>query len=231
MGTRLKHIPFDIETAGFESTAEVTVVGLALPLGNRILLNADGRAVDTESLESQLATTFDVEIDLSTHRCEAELLTTLSKFVDSAIAPREYLLVAYNGERFNGGFDLPFLRTRYALQEQQWPFDGVPYADIYPLIRNRFNTAVDGEDRNDLVTASDVLVGDELSTLDPFDESSEAVEAFESGEFDALLAHNVADILRTAGLAGLAARFCGKSEFNLKSLTPTVRDPDLSSPQ
>lgn len=56
-------------------------------------------------------------------------------------------------------------------------------------------------------------------------------DAFEAGAFGPLLEHNVADVLRTKALASLAERYCGKSEFQLKSLTPSVRDPDLSPPR
>jgi uncharacterized protein YprB with RNaseH-like and TPR domain len=231
MGTRLTHIPFDIETSGFETTAQVTVVGITLPLGSRVLLNTNGHTVDQPGLEATLSEEFDTDVRLSVHESEYALLTALSDFVEETLAPREFLLVAYNGERFNGGFDLPFLRTRYVQQDIAWPFDGVPYADILPLIRNRFNTTVDGgEERNDLVAAYDVLIGGELSDKDPFDDSSEAVTAFETGAFDPLLAHNLADILRTEALATLAQHYCGTSEFDLKSLTPSIRDPNLTPP-
>lgn len=230
MGTRLTHVPLDIETTGFETSARVTVAGFALPLGVRVFLQTAGRGVETGPLEDRLADRFGTEVRLSVHDTEAELLHALTPFLAETVAARDYMLVAYNGERFDGGFDLPFLRTRYARQDIDWPFDGIPYADILPLVRTRFNTTVGGQERNDLVAAYETLVGDDLSTLDPFDASGDAVDAFETGDFQALLAHNVADILRTGALASLAERYCGKSEFDLKSLTPSVRDPDLSPP-
>ncbi|WP_336003381.1 hypothetical protein [Halorientalis halophila] len=230
MGTRLTHVPFDIETSGFETDAAVSVVGFSLPLGCRVFLNADGHPADADRLESRLSETFETAVQVRVHPDERALLEAVAAFLGEAVAPREYLLVAYNGERFNGGFDLPFLRTRYALLGLQWPFDDVPYADVLPLIRKRFNTTADGEDRNDLVTAYDTLVGNGLTAADPFDDSGEAVAAFEAGEFEPLLAHNVADVLRTGALASLAERFCGKSEFDLKSLTPSARDPALTDP-
>ncbi len=230
MSTRLTHVPLDIETAGFDTTAEVTVVGFTLPLGNRIFLNTGGREVDPTNIEAQLTATFETEIQLSAHQTERSLLEGVAEFAAEKLAPRDYLLIAYNGERFNGGFDLPFLRTRYTLQDHKWPFDGLPYADLLPVIQNRFNTSIDGEEQNGLVSAYDTLVGGNLTKCDPFDESEEAVIAFETGAFEQLLAHNLADILRTKALASLAEQYCGKSEFNLKSLTPSARDPDLTSP-
>jgi DNA polymerase III epsilon subunit-like protein len=231
MGTRLTHVAFDIETTGFETDAQVTVVGLCLPLGSRILVNTDQRPVDETRLEQRLAEHSGTELSLSSHRTETDLLGALATFLAETVAPRDYMLVAYNGERFNGGFDLPFLRTRYSLQGLDWPFDGIPYADILPLIRKRFNTTTDGEERNDLATAYETLADGELSELDPFSESDEVVDAFEAGDFEDLVTHNIADIHRTEALASLAERFCGKSEFDLKSLTPSARDPDLSRPR
>ncbi|MFB6119370.1 hypothetical protein [Halosegnis sp.] len=228
MGTRLTHIPFDIETTGFETSAQVTVVGFGLPLGCRVFLNADGRPADGESLQASLAATFDPAIRLSVHASEPALLEAVAAFCADTLAPREYLLVAYNGERFHGGFDLPFLRTRCARQGRDWPFDGIPYADILPLVQDRFNTTAAGEDHDDLVGAYEELVGGPLSARDPFADSGAAVDAFAAGEFQPLLAHNLADIRRTGALAALARQYCGTSEFSLRSLTPTARDPDLS---
>lgn len=231
MATRLQQVPFDIETAGFETSAQVTVVGFALPLGCRVFLNTDGRPADGDALAAELSDTFETEIQVCTHSTEAALLEALATFLADTVSAREYLLVAYNGERFNGGFDLPFLRTRYARQDRPWPFDGIPYADVLPLVRTRFNTTVDGDEHNDLVAAYETLVGGDLTALDPFEDSAAAVDAFADGDFEPLLAHNVADVQRTGALASLAERYCGKSEFDMKSLTPTIRDPALSSPR
>lgn len=228
MGTRLTHIPFDIETTGFAATASVSVVGFALPLGCRVFVNTTGTNVQADRLEHRVGTRFETEIKLSTHHSEQALLESVAEFLDDRIADREYLLVAYNGERFNGGFDLPFLRTRYLQRGLKWPFDSIPYADLLPIIKDRFNTTADGDEQNDLVGAYDVLIGGSLTECDPFVESNEAVAAFEAGEFEPLVAHNVADIRRTAELASVAQQYCGTSEFNLKSLTPSCRDPNLS---
>jgi hypothetical protein len=131
------------------------------------------------------------------------------------------LLVAYNGERWNGGFDLPFLRTRYATHGLRWPFADVPYADLLPLISDRFNTTVDGEEENSLTAAYEVLCGGSDGEIDPFDDSSEAVTAFAEGRYAELALHNLADVLRTRALGNVAERYCSKSEFQVKSLTPT----------
>jgi hypothetical protein len=229
MGKRLRHVPFDIETSGFTLDAQVTVIGISLPLGYRVLLNTAGRSVPVTPLETRLTDRFSEKIQLTVHDGEAVILDAFAEFLGNTVADREYLLVAYNGERFNGGFDLPFLRTRYATHQQDWPFDGISYADLLPLIQDRFNTTTADDTQNDLVGAYESLIGGPYTTEDPFTDSSEAVVAFESGEFEALLAHNIADVLRTKALASLAKQYCGKSEFSLKSLTPVCRDPALTS--
>ena len=211
----LRQVAFDIETTGFNADDIVTVVGFAVPLGVRVFVNTGSAAPDIGEVDG------DVVVKTSTHSSEHGLLTAVSGFVEERFRDADVLLVAYNGERWRGGFDLPFLRTRFARLDIPWPFTDVPYADVLPLITKRFNTTVDGDEHGDLDTAYDVLCDGTYGELDPFAESSEAVTAFENGEFAALASHNVADVLRTRDLGRLAEQYCSKSEFNVKSLTPT----------
>lgn len=224
MTDKLTSVSFDIETTGFGRSEIVTTVGFRLPLGCRVFVNTAGVQVDAECIEGKLETTFGTPIILTKHLTEEQLLEAVTQFGTETLAPREYLLVAYNGERFRGGFDLPFMRSRYAEQDIRWPFSGIPYADLMPIFEQRFNTrGVDGE-VSDLESVYDMLVGGEFSKSDPFKDSSEAVTAYEEQEFRKLLEHNVSDILRTDALASLAERYCSKSEFRLKSLTPVWED-------
>lgn len=227
--SRLTPVSFDIETTGFDSDARVTVLGLRLPLGCRLFCNTDDRAVEASRLEATLEDRFEVTTSLSCHATEDELFEAFGEYVRRSVTPNDYMLVAYNGELYRGGFDLPFLRTRLARQNRPWPFVDVPYADLLPLFRNRFNTTAGEEAGADLPTVYKTLVGGDLVGQDPFEDSAEAVEAFERGEFEALLAHNVVDVLRTDALAGLAQRYCGKSDFKLKSLTATADDAELAA--
>lgn len=228
MGTKLTPVAFDIETSGFETNAVVTVIGVVLPLGCRVLLNTDQQPVEQSKLEATLAERFDTTIKLSCHQTERDLLKTFVKFTTTTLTPNEYLLVAYNGERFRSGFDLPFLRTRYTLQEVQWPFVDVPYADLMPIFQHRFNTQHGDGSVVDLDSVYETIVSKGLTALDPFEDSKQAVEAFEAGNFEKLLQHNIADILRTDALASIAEKYCGKSDFKLKSLTPTNSGPSVS---
>ena len=214
----LEQVAFDIETTGFNVDDEVTTVGFAVPMGVRVFLQTADRDVSgiESAVESEVSETL---VNVSTHASERELLVAVSEFVAERIHD-DMLLVAYNGEKWNGGFDLPFLRTRYAKRELAWPFD-VPYADVMPVVTDRFNTTVDGDENGDLVTAYDVLCRGSYGELDPFADSKEAVAAFEDGRFAELVLHNVADVLRTRALGRVAERYCSKSEFKVKSLTPT----------
>jgi hypothetical protein len=212
-------VAFDIETTGFDADDVVTVVGCAVPLGVRVFVNTGGRAAS--GIEDVGG---DVVVKTSTHASEHGLLTAVAGFVQERFRDADVLLVAYNGERWRGGFDVPFLRTRFANLDLPWPFVDVPYADVMPLVTKRFNTTIGGDEENDLDGAYDVLGDGTYGELDPFEESAEAVTAFENGEFAALAAHNVADVLRTRDLGRLAERYCAKSDFDVKSLTPTQND-------
>jgi len=214
----LELVAFDIETTGFDVDDVVTVAGFRVPLGCRILVQTDGR--QPTGLETRVQEHTDCHVVLSTHESERELLDVLAEFVRTRLAEDDILLVAYNGETWNGGFDLPFLRTRCSAHQVSWPFANVPYADLYPLFDDLFNTTVDGSASADLETVYDRCIEGRAGQLDPFADSSEAVRAFEAGEFQDVVLHNIADIRRTAQLGALAQRYCSNADFNVKSLTP-----------
>jgi len=224
----LQQVAFDIETTGFAVDDEVTVVGFAVPLGLRVFVQTGGRpAGDIESAVAAV-TPDDTLVNVSTHTSEQGVLAGVSAFVADRLAGEDMLLVAFNGERWNGGFDLPFLRTRYAQCDVAWPFVDVPYADLMPIVADRFNTTIVNDDaaetqdeRNDLENAYAVLCDGAYGDVDPFESSAAAVTAFDDGRFAELARHNVADVLRTQAVGRVAERFCAKSEFQVKSLTPT----------
>jgi hypothetical protein len=204
----------------------VTVVGFELELGCRVFYQTSGRDADLNDVETVMQDRTGVHVEVSAHQSERALLEAVSAFVGARLRSADVLLVGYNGETWHGGFDLPFLRTRYAACDMAWPFRDLPYADVLPIIRDLFNTMVDGEDPADLDTAYEILCAGEVGAVDPFDDSGEAVAAFEDGRFEAVVLHNVADIRRTGQLSSLTQRYCSKSDFDLKSLTPTVDSAD-----
>jgi DNA polymerase III epsilon subunit-like protein len=212
--TELTTIAFDIETTGFETGDELTVVGFDSAVSSRVFLNTGG-TTPPPALADRVNGTLQTSVQLSRHDSEQELLDELSAFVTSTLTQRDAKLVAYNGERWNGGFDLPFLRTRLCTHGLKWPFGALPYVDAMDVFEKRFNTSED--------TLSGVygeLIGSGLNDLDPFADSSEAVTARKEGAYEPLITHNVADIRRTRALMELAERYCSKSDFSMKSLEP-----------
>ena len=165
------------------------------------------------SARSERVTDFDT-VERIFLLCQIAVLTeAVAAFVTQRLNGDRHYLTAFNGETWSGGFDLPFCRTRYLRHGMEWPFGDVAYADMMQIV-DRFDT----NDTNDLVGVYDILVGEE--TCDPFEDSVEAVDAFEAGDWLPLLKHNLADIQRTRELADLAGRFIPKSDFSMKNLAP-----------
>lgn len=211
--SRLDPVAFDIETSGFGAQAVITVAGFGHELGDSLVLNVDGREADQADIEQRLLTDSDRSVQVTVAADERELLATVSTFARERIDGDRHYLTAFNGETWNGGFDLPFCRTRFLRHDLAWPFGDLAYVDMLSVV-DRFETG----DHNDLVGVYEALIGD--PTGDPFADSAAAVDAFEDGDWLALLAHNLADIRRTRELATLAGRFVPKSDFNMKNLEP-----------
>jgi hypothetical protein len=195
---------------------QLTVVGFDSDIGSRIFLNT-GRRVCPSGLEARVNEEVNASVSVSVQPTEQALLNEMSSFVDSTLAHRDVKLVAYNGERWNGGFDLPFLRTRLCCHGSDWPFTELPYIDAMDVFETRFNTS-----ENTLTGVYDELIGTGLTELDPFADSEEAIEAWEQGDFEPLVRHNVADIRRTRALMQVAERYCSKSHFTMRSLDPVA---------
>ncbi|MDS0284034.1 hypothetical protein [Haloarcula onubensis] len=219
MSDALEQVAFDIETTGFDVDDVVTVVGFALPLGARVFCQTAERTCD--GVEDAVQDRVDEHVIASIHDSEALLLEAVSEFVKMRLREDDVLLVAFNGETWQGGFDVPFLRTRFAEHSFDWPFVDIPYADLFPVVQKLFNTTVDGEPQSSLTAAYNLLCDGNYDALDPFEDSAEAVTAFEDGRVTDVVLHNVADVLRTAALGRVAERYCSRSDFSVKSLTPT----------
>jgi uncharacterized protein YprB with RNaseH-like and TPR domain len=209
----LAPVAFDIETTGFDSTAIMTVAGFSHELGSWIVLNRDGRSVEGGELVDRLSECSDRRVELKIAQDEQDLLQAVQGFAESRLSDDTHYLTAYNGETWKGGFDLPFLRRACHRNDVEWPFNDLPYADMMDAFQ-RFNT----DNEADLVGVYDELIGGD--SFDPFEDSADAVTAFENGEWLPLLKHNLADIERTRELAELAGRFVPRSDFSMKNLTP-----------
>jgi uncharacterized protein YprB with RNaseH-like and TPR domain len=207
-------VAFDIETTGFATTDRLTVVGFDAAISSRVFLNTGGTE-PSPRLEERLNEELPTPVTLSVHESEAALLEATTAFVESTLTNRDFKLVAYNGDTWSGGFDLPFLRTRLTTHDIGWPFEELPYVEVLDIFESRFNTS-----ENTLDGVYEELIGNGLSDIDPFTDSATAVTAWESGDFDQLVLHNIADIRRTRALMDLAERYCSKSDFDMKSLDP-----------
>jgi len=212
----LAPIAFDIETSGFDSESVITVAGLAHELGSFLIVNTAGQEVEARRLESSIECHAGGQLELAVCPNEQSLLETLGDFATDHLDGDRHYLTAFNGETWKGGFDLPFVRTACVSYQVEWPFPDMAYADMFDIV-DRFNT----DKERDLVGVYDQLIGRE--TCDPFEESSEAVDAFENGEWEALLCHNLADIRRTREIATLAGEYVASSDFRMKNLSPPDR--------
>jgi uncharacterized protein YprB with RNaseH-like and TPR domain len=226
MNHPLELVAVDIETTGLKVTDEVTVVGFELELGCRVFLQTGEVTVEAAAIETAVAERAETEVVVSTYPTERALLRAVRVFVRDRLADQDVLLVGYNAETWDGGFDLPFLRTRCAKQNVPWLFAPLPYADVFPVVRKLFNLTAGHEDTIDLGGVYGTLCEGSLNAADPFEESDEAVAAYHDGDFEALVAHNVVDVLRTGDIGRVARRYCSKSDFSLKSLTPVIETAD-----
>jgi len=217
--TELNTVAFDIETTGFATTDQLTVVGFDAAISSRVFLNTDGSTAP-QYLEHRLNEELQIPVTLSAHDSEAALLEAMTAFVESTLANRDFKLAAYNGDTWNGGFDLPFLRTRLTTHNLGWPFEELPYVEVLDVFESRFNTSEDTLDG-----VYEELIGAGLGDVDPFTDSATAVTAWEDGDFQRLLLHNVADIRRTRALMEVAEQYCSKSDFSMKSLDPVANRP------
>ena len=210
----LDPIAFDIETSGLDEDAVITVAGFGHELGESLIVNVDGReSYDRQSLVTTLDEHSAGTVQLEVFDSEQALLDSLADFATHQLDGDRHYLTAFNGETWNGGFDLPFCRTRFLNYDMEWPFRDVAYADMMQIV-DRFDT----HDHSDLIGVYETLIGTE--TCDPFEDSAEAVDAYEGGEWLPLLKHNLADIQRTRELAELAGRFVARSDFKMKNLEP-----------
>ena len=212
----LDPIAFDIETSGLDDSAVLTVAGLAHSLGEVLILNTDGRTANSGRLENILQEDSTGNIEVLLADDEEALLGILNTIAHDRLDDDKHYLTAYNGETWNGGFDLPFVRTACIRHGLDWPFPDLAYADVFSFI-DRFDT----NDEQGLVEVYDELIGKE--SCDPFEDSGAAVAAFNNRDWEDLLLHNLADIQRTRELAVLAGDYVPQSDFGMKNLSPPNR--------
>ena len=128
--SELSPIAFDIETSGFDDDAVITVAGFSHDLGESLVLNTAGRDdINRKLLVGTLDEYSSGTVQLDIAATERELLDAVASFATDQLDGDRHYLTAFNGETWNGGFDLPFCRTRFLQHDMSWPFGDLAYAD------------------------------------------------------------------------------------------------------
>lgn len=234
-------VAWDIETTGFGWHDEITVAGFWFPSGHAaVLVNTDGERVDVDAYDQQVNALAD-GLYVTVHACEHErdLLTSMHKLVFERVSPEYDRLVAFNADSWQGGFDLPFVRTRCAHHDHAWVFDGLQFADLWEPVTKRLNTTHtthgNSTDVNSLTGSHDILFSDtrartvltdlpddypqyQAASYDPFSDSGSAVYCYSNGEFLPVIAHNLADIHRTWELGELVRQYVPSKDITIKKL-------------
>jgi hypothetical protein len=146
---RSKYVCFDIETTG---------------------LTADDRVVSYCLLEE----------DSSTIMCcdctEEDMLDQLADDVGRILGGK--VLVTFNGENWSGGFDIPFLRTRYVINDMvdSYPFGGVKHIDLLPIFQKKFNTSMAKVPTFDDLSAAQCKELVRMCSIRPFNTKAENVK-------------------------------------------------------
>jgi hypothetical protein len=134
-----RHVAWDLETTGFAWDAVITVSGFWFPGAHaELVVNTDG--IDADHHETHLERVTDATVTITPTDDETALLEAIRRIVFDRF-DREYnRLTAFHGESWQGGFDLPFLRTRCTARGVDWVFDGLTYADVWDPVKKRVNT-------------------------------------------------------------------------------------------
>lgn len=213
-------VAWDIETTGFLVTDSITVSGFRFPESQYVLiLNTQGNQIDSRLIQSGLKKTHLGDVSVRTVSNDVEMLGEMQSVLFEYFEREYNRLVAYNGDNWSGGFDLPFVRTTCAVNDIEWVFDGIEFADLYDIIEKRMNTTIDEGESNDLVGAHQALVQDESYTdSDPFEDSKEAVESWERGDFIDVAMHNLSDLRKTWELGQVADEYVSPRDWTTKKL-------------
>ncbi|MEZ3118186.1 hypothetical protein RYH80_19915 [Halobaculum sp. MBLA0147] len=231
-------VAWDIETTGFTHSDKITVTGLWYPDGwAKLILNTQDRTVDRTGLESNLANVSGgISVEVIAVDSEEKLVDRLGQVVFETFDRDYNRLVAFNADSWQGGFDLPFLRTRCIKHGVDWVFDGLMMTDLWEPVSKRLNTTYSrygkSDDTNSLSGAHRVLCGAGIREeagpadytpygdegYDPFDSSGSAVSSYRDGDFLQVCKHNLADIHRTWELSQLVRSYVSGKDTTTKKL-------------
>jgi len=128
------NIAFDIETEGFAggNGDEVTILGFhpeSTKDKSLFLVNKKDKDIDEREVWEELQ---DIPVHNTIvifYNSEYELLNTGFRNLIQNMDVKNQRFYGYNAETWGGGFDFPFLRTRFIKHNIEWYLDGVYYAD------------------------------------------------------------------------------------------------------
>lgn len=209
-------VVFDIETTGLDYDSKVTCIDFAVDGEHTVFLLVDDGFDDVDTT-IKISDRFNGGFEPIYCESEDELLEKAREFVEGV--GKNSIFVAYNGETWNGGFDLPFLRTRSVLLGKEFLLSDVSYLDVYSVIdKGRFNTSVgNGEEIvKDLVGVYNLLSDGE--TVDVVDDSAEVVDLFYDGRVDLVAVHCMEDVRRTAEILELCIDYSAVQDLKVKNL-------------
>ncbi|WP_292485326.1 hypothetical protein [Methanohalobium sp.] len=137
-------IAFDIETEGFAGANgdEVTVIGLYPDSSEDtpvFLINTKGKDIDKRELWEN-CNDFPMAAKVVVYETECTLLDVGFRSFIESLNTYDQRLCGYNAETWSGGFDIPFLRTRFMNHSIEWYLDGVYYVDILTEVQKHINT-------------------------------------------------------------------------------------------
>lgn len=233
------HVAWDIETTGLAAEATVTVAGFWYPDGHATLLvNGGAHDADARGLSASLTEAAGADVEVAVADGEPALLGRMADHVFERFDRNRNRLVAYNADKWDGGFDLPFVRTRCVKHGCRWPFTGVRFADLFDPVSKRLNTtrSVTGATAEvaGLPGAHALLLGSDSDpgvlevdgdhpwyrtrSYDPFGDSAFAAERYRAGDLDPVCRHNLADVHRTWELGALVSEMVPAADVTTKKL-------------
>lgn len=175
------YVAVDIETTGFLASDNLTT--LTLNHAGQMVVFAQTPNGDTEylaNLETPLAAHTDENVTVKAASDENELLEAVREYALTNFRD-DTILCAYNGELWNGGFDLAFLRTACDRHDVEFVFKDFPYTDVQEVFKKkgRFNTevpSISGGYKDDLVAFA------EMHGLDSDGKKDDLLERIEDAE-------------------------------------------------
>lgn len=209
----------DIESRGVDHDSELTVIGFAVSGGYQLYLNTGGKTrTGCSGISSLNHNTVNKPVKIETHPTEEAMLNSALEFSNARLKTGEVLLTGFNAETWNGGFDIPHIRTRCQANNIEMILGNVLFCDIFEM-KDMMNHSVQNNEVNDLNSLFEIYFP-EAEDFDPADDQQPIVAYWHNEEFEKLLLHNLADLWKTRRLALMYDQYVPQSDWQLKPLGP-----------